>query len=390
MADPKSQDSGADKLAPKDAAPQDAAADRGKADASGKPQDDEPQDEKPKKPNPLKNPLVLIGLAVVVVSLLVGVLLYWLHARQYQSTDDAYVETHIVNLAPQVAGQVSRVLVDDNAQVRAGQLLVEIDPAAARHSVDQALGQRADALARLAQAKAQMAASQATYRQTLEQARGFAAQADLAERDARRYRGLQASAPRAVAQQQVDQAVSQAKSSAAQRDAALQQAQGAADQIKAAQTAIASAEASLKSADATVAQNRLTLGHNQVIAPVDGYVAQKSVAAGGYVEPGQQLMAIVPRLMWVVANFKETQLKLMRPGQPAFLSIDACPVALQGRVDSIQRGAGEAFALLPPENATGNFVKVVQRVPVKITFRDVPKYCPMGPGLSVTVRVKVR
>jgi membrane fusion protein (multidrug efflux system) len=394
MADPKSKDSGEAKAAPKDDAPADASAGKsegGKGDAGGGGSEgDTSHEDKPKKPSPLKNPLVLVGLAVVVVILLVAALLYWLHVRQYQSTDDAYVETHIVNLAPQVSGQVVRVLVDDNAEVRAGQLLVEIDPAAARHAVDQALGQRADALARMAQAKAQLAASQATYRQTLEQARSYAAQADLADRDARRYRGLLAVAPRAVAQQQVDQAVSQAKSSAAQRDAALQQAQGAADQIKAAQTAIESAQASLKSADATVAQNQLTAGHNQVIAPVDGYVAQKSVAAGGYVQPGQQLMAIVPQLMWVTANFKETQLKLMRVGQPAFLSIDACPVQLNGRIDSIQRGAGEAFALLPPENATGNFVKVVQRVPVKITFRDIPKYCPMGPGLSVTVRVKVR
>jgi membrane fusion protein (multidrug efflux system) len=343
-----------------------------------------------KKPNPLKNPKVLIIGGIVLVVLLIGGFFYWLHARQYVSTDDAFVDTHVVRLAPQVTGQVSRVLVDDNAVVRAGQVLVEIDASSARAALDQAVGQRGQAVAQIGQAQAQIGVSQASYRQARDQAAGLQAQAAEANRDAQRLTGLQASTPRAVAAQQVDQTVAQAKQATAQRDAALRQADGAAAQVRAAKTQIEGARAVLQAANATIAENQLTLGRTQVIAPVAGYISQKNVAPGAYVQPGQQLMAVVPLAMWVTANFKETQLKNMRIGQPVTLSVDACPVKLQGRVNSIQRGAGQAFAVLPPENATGNYVKVVQRVPVKITFDDVPRTCPLGPGLSVQPTVKVR
>jgi membrane fusion protein (multidrug efflux system) len=343
-----------------------------------------------KKPNPLKNPKVLLIGAIVLAVLLIGGVFYWLHARQYVSTDDAFVDTHLVRLAPQVTGQVTRVLVDDNALVRAGQVLVEIDASSARAALDQALAQRGQALAQIGQAEAQIGVSQASYRQAKDQASGLAAQAAETNRDAQRLTGLQATTPRAVAAQQVDQTVAQAKQATAQRDAALRQAEGAAAQVRAARTQIEGAKAVLQAANATIAENQLTLGRTQVIAPVAGYISQKNVAPGAYVQPGQQLMAVVPLQMWVTANFKETQLKTMRVGQPVTLSVDACPVKLRGRVDSIQRGAGQAFAVLPPENATGNYVKVVQRVPVKITFDDVPKTCPLGPGLSVQPTVKVR
>ena len=120
-------------------------------------------------------------------------------------------------------------------------------------------------------------------------------------------------------------------------------------------------------------------------------MAQKTVAVGAYVEPGTQLLAIVPLEIWVTANFKETQLALMRPGQAVTVKVDACPGGrVHGHVDSIQRGAGQAFGLLPPENATGNYVKVVQRVPVKIVLDNPPSECPLGPGLSVSPVVRVR
>jgi membrane fusion protein (multidrug efflux system) len=343
-----------------------------------------------KKPNPLKNPKVLLIGGAVVVVLLVGGFFYWLHARQYVSTDDAFVDVHIVRLAPQVSGQVMRVTADDNALVKAGQVLVEIDASSARAALDQAQAQRGQAIAQIAQAQAQVGVSEAGYRQARDQAAGLSAQAGSAGRDAQRLSGLQATTPRAVAAQQVDQTLAQARSTAAQRDAALRQADGAAAQVRAAHTQIEGAKAVLNAANASIAENQLTLGRTRVIAPVDGYVSQKSIAAGGYVQPGQQLMAIVPTQMWVTANFKETQLENMRVGQHVDLKIDACPSELHGRVNSIQRGAGQAFSVLPPENATGNYVKVVQRVPVKITFDQVPKGCPIGPGLSVQPRVKVR
>ncbi|THD58150.1 HlyD family secretion protein [Phenylobacterium sp.] len=343
-----------------------------------------------KKPNPLKNPKVLIIGGIVIVVLAIGGVFYWLHARQYVSTDDAFVDTHIVRLAPQVSGEVMRVLVVDNAVVKAGQVLVEIDSSTVRAQLDQAQAQRGQAIAQIGQAQAQVGVSQASYRQARDQARGLDAQAAQAQSDARRLTGLQATNPRAVAAQQVDQTVAQARQTTAQRDAALRQADGAAAQVKAARTQIEGAKAVLAAANATISENNITLGRTTIVAPVAGYVSQKTVAAGGYVQPGQQLMAIVPLEMWVTANFKETQLKNMRAGQPVDLSVDACPVKLHGKVNSIQRGAGQAFSLLPSENATGNYVKVVQRVPVKITFEDVPRTCPLGPGLSVSPTVKVR
>jgi len=343
-----------------------------------------------KKSNPLKNPKVLVIGAIVIVVLLIGGFFYWLHARQYVSTDDAFVDTHVVRLAPQVSGQVMRVLVGDNAVVRAGQVLVEIDSSTVRAQLDQAQAQRGQAIAQIGQAQAQVGVSQAAYHQARDQAVGLDAQAAQAQSDARRLTGLQASTPRAVAAQQVDQTVAQARQTTAQRDAALRQADGAAAQVKAARTQIEGAKAVLTAANATIAENQITLGRTTIVAPVAGYVSQKTVAAGGYVQPGQQLMAIVPLEMWVTANFKETQLKNMRVGQSVEMSVDACPVMLHGKVNSIQRGAGQAFSLLPSENATGNYVKVVQRVPVKITFEDVPRTCPLGPGLSVSPTVKVR
>ncbi len=142
--------------------------------------------------------------------------------------------------------------------------------------------------------------------------------------------------------------------------------------------------------DAQIATARLNLGYAHIIAPVDGRIAQRSVAPGNYVSPGQDLMALVPRRVWVTANFKETQLALMRPGQHVAVTIDSCGADIPGHVDSIQAGAGQAFGILPPENATGNYVKVVQRVPVKIMLDQMPKDCVLGPGMSVEPRVTVR
>ncbi|HTX48926.1 MAG TPA: efflux RND transporter periplasmic adaptor subunit, partial [Caulobacteraceae bacterium] len=222
-------------------------------------------------------------------------------------------------------------------------------------------------------------------------AAGVAAQAQEAADDLARYRKLQAIAPRAVSAQQMDQALETARNTAAQRDSALKKAQNAADQVRAAQAQEAGLRAQVAAYQAQARQSRITLSETQLYAPIDGHIAKFNVALGNYVQPGQELMAIVPTRLWVTANFKETQLALMRVGQRADVHVDACGgKPLRGKVDSIQRGAGQAFALLPPENATGNFVKVVQRVPVKIVFDAVPADCPLGPGISVEPKVLVR
>ena len=304
-----------------------------------------------------------IAAAIVAGVIIVAALLWWLHARHYESTDDAFVDTHIVHLSPQIAGQVIMIDVRDNEQVHKGQPLVEIDPAEARAKLDQA--------------KAQQAQAETQYQQSLATEKGVEAQAENAAQDLARYRSLQTTAPQAVSQQQLDQASTAARNTGAQ--------------LAAARAQIASGSAQIEVAKAQVAAARLDLGYTHIVSPVDGHVAQRSVAVGDYVAPGQELMAIVPLELWVTANFKETQLTLMRPGQPATIEVDACPKEeIRGHVDSLQRGAGQAFAILPPENATGNYVKVVQRVPVKIVLDSVPKDCPIGPGMSVVPTVKVR
>lgn len=348
-------------------------------------------DPKKKKKGLLQRPVLLVGLATVLAVGAVLGLVLWLHARNYESTDDAFIDTRIVRLAPQVAGRVTRVLVDDNQLVGPGQLLVDIDSADLQTRVAQAQAQRAQAQAQVDDARAQVAANQAAYQGALADARASEAQATNAARDFARFQALRELNPQAVAQQQFDQAETQARQSAAQRDSAEKAARSRADQVRVSRTQVASGEEQVRAADAVLNSADINYGYAHIVAPLEGHVAQMSVQVGNYVQPGGQLLAIVPLQLWVTANFKETQLALMRPGQAVSLHVDACPKArIDGHVDSIQRGAGQAFALLPPENATGNYVKVVQRVPVKIVIDHADETCPLGPGMSVEPRVKVR
>jgi membrane fusion protein (multidrug efflux system) len=281
--------------------------------------------------------------------------------------------------------------VNDNQVVQPNQLLVEIDAGNAQTQLQQVLAQESQAEAQLQQARTQIRVAQDTYEQSLANVAAVAAQAQNAQTELNRYRELQRANPQAVAQQQVDQADAQARNTAAQRDAAQRQSQAQAAQRAAVAAQAQAAQAAVNALHAQESQARLTVGYERVYAPVAGHVAQRSVAAGNFVSVGQQMLAIVPLQMWVTANFKETQLAYMRPGQPVTILVDACPSSdVRGHVDSIQRGAGQAFQILPPENATGNFVKVVQRVPVKIDLDTVPRDCPLGPGMSVEPTVRVR
>jgi membrane fusion protein, multidrug efflux system len=345
----------------------------------------------PKRASALRKPAVLVSIGIAVVVLIVAGILFWLHERRFESTDDAFVDARVVRVAPQIAGRVVRVLVNDNQLVKVGQPLVEIDPGDVQARLDEAVAQEALAEAEYQQAQTQVRSAEAAHAQAVSVVSGAAAQAENAARDYRRYTSLQKTNPLAVAQAQLDQAATLARNTSAQENAARQQAVSSEAAIAAARAQEAGAAARIKTLSARVQQARLNFGYAKVIAPVDGHVSQRKVAVGTYVDPGQQMMAIVPLQMWVTANYKETQLAHMRPGQPVDISIDACPNAdAQGHVDSIQRGSGQAFALLPPENATGNYVKVVQRVPVKIVFETVPRNCPLGPGLSVEPKVTVR
>jgi membrane fusion protein, multidrug efflux system len=349
-------------------------------------------DDKPKKKKGLlQRPVLLITGAVVLLIILIGALIWWLHARHFETTDDAYVDTHIVRLAPQISGQVVRVLAVDNEHVRVGDLLIVIDSAPTQAQVAQAEAQRAQAQAQVDNALAQVRVNTAAYRQAQADVAAARAPATNAALDLARYNALVALNRLAVAQQQFDQARALADQTEAQRESATRTVQQRQEQIAASRTQVTAGREEVRAAQAQLDTAGINLGYTKIAAPVDGYVTQKTVALGNYVQPGTQMMAIVPSRLWVTANFKETQLADMRVGQPVAVHIDGCPRdRFKGHVDSIQRGSGQAFGILPPENATGNFVKVVQRVPVKIVFENSFSDCPLGPGLSVEPSVRVR
>lgn len=381
--------------------------------------------------------IALISVAILVVAA-VGIH-YYLYARAHESTDDAFIAGHVTAISPKVASYVSRVLIDDNWHVKKGDLLVELDARDFEARLAQAQANLAAASARHQSAQINVrvisttagagidqaeAGVQAAQRQVeeghsrLEQARAqvaaAAAEATRAKADDERYERLLGY--RAVSRQERDNAVASDSAAAANLDAARQAQQAAFDNLHRAESQLGEAKARLASArvapsqiaysrsqvdtsaagiaqaEAEVRQANLNLSYTKIYAAESGRVTRKSVEPGDYVQVGQTLFSIVPDNVWVVANFKETQLRYMRPGQPATIKVDAYPdKVFKGRVDSIQAGSGAAFSLLPPENATGNYVKIVQRVPVKIVFDQPPDPDhPLGPGMSVEPEVEVR
>lgn len=365
-------------------------------DKGGDGDDENSDDGDEKKPSLFRKPLFWIILVAVVATLAIGGTLYYLHARKYESTDDAFVDAHIVRIAAQSAGQLVQVADIDNRHVPAGRLLAVIQPSGPEAQLAEAQANVAQAQAQVQQALGQVSAALATRAQAAQQARAPLATAVKAQQDLARFEALRRLDPNAVAGQQLDQARATARSTAAEAAAARREIDTADAQVTVARRQVGAAEAVVGARRAAVSQANVTLGNLRLTAPVAGQVVNRQVNLGSYVSPGTQLMAIVPDRVWVTANFKETQLRLMRRGQPVSIKVDAYPdIEFKGHLDSVQRGAGQAFALLPPQNATGNYVKVVQRVPVRIEFdhRDGdpdPRRYPLGPGMSVVPTVKVR
>jgi len=319
---------------------------------------------------------------------LAALFLWWLQARNFESTDDAFIDARTVTIAPQLTGSIVAVPVTDNQEVAPRSVLVDIDPRDYVTALAQADAQVAQAKASIANLDAQIAAQNARIdaaKKEVDQAQAaltYAHQQDERAEELRR-RG-------AGTEQQAQQTASDLR----QKEAALLSAQAnevaAEKQVEVLQTQKRSAQAQLKQAEATRDQAKINLSRTTIMAPETGRATKISAAVGGFAQPGQALMMFVPTTVWVTANFKETQLDRMRPGQPVDITVDAYPGrVLRGRVDSIQAGSGAAFSLLPPENATGNFVKVVQRVPVKIVFDGDPGVY-LGPGMSVVPTVRVR
>jgi membrane fusion protein (multidrug efflux system) len=350
----------------------------------------------------LNSPWFIWPAAVALAVLLFFGLGYFFDVLTHESTDDAFIAAHVVSIAPRISGQVAAVHVLDNEMVRSNELLVEIDPSSYSIAVAQ---KEASAGAQSANYKAFLAGyelmrikvttAEATARQTKADADAAEATAGRAQADFQRMEELRKQ--NTISQQEFDAAQAANQSAQADLNAARQKVAADASKVDEAKATLAATEAAItmalalwQEAQTNVASAQLDFSYTKIFAPCDGRVTRKAVEPGNYVQVGLQLMSIVPADIWVVANFKESQLKKMKPGQPALVAIDALGKSLRAHVDSIQAGSGAAFSLLPPENATGNYVKVVQRVPVKILFDEpLPADHVIGPGLSVTPDVRV-
>jgi len=331
--------------------------------------------------------LVLL-IAVLAIAALIALALWWLNARQYESTDDAFIDARTVQISAQVAAAVVDVPVTDNQSVDAGAVLVRLDDRDFKAQFDQTEAQIEQAQAGIANLVAQLVAQQARIDQADKQVAQAQAALTFAEQEDERYEQLSKQGTATVEQAQQYKSnllQSQASFAAAQANAVAAEKQNA---VLEAQRKLSAAQ--LAQARAAKEQAAANLSRTVITAPIAGRVTHLSAAKGGWAAVGQALMMFVPRDVWVTANFKETQLDLMRPGQPVDIRIDAYPDrSFAGHVDSIQAGSGTAFSLLPAENATGNYVKIVQRVPVKIVFNQPPDVL-LGPGMSVVPTVKVR
>jgi membrane fusion protein (multidrug efflux system) len=335
-----------------------------------------------------RHPRLAALVAAAILVAVIGGIMWWLSVRDYESTDDAFVDARNVSVSPQVVGAITQVPVTDNELVQIGGLLVQIDPRDYEAAVAEAEAQVAQADAMIANLDAQIEAQNARIDQAEKQVVQTQAALTFAQQENDRAQDLvKRGAGTQQAAQQTSSNLTQAQATVASAQANLVAAQ---KQIPVLQAQRDSAEAQLKQTEAALKHARDNLERTRLTAPEPGRATKISAAVGALAQPGQVLMIFVPENKWVTANFKETQLADMRPGQSADISIDAYPGRVfKGHVDSIQAGSGAAFSLLPPENATGNFVKVVQRVPVKIVF-DTPPDVYIGPGMSVVPSVKVR
>lgn len=337
-----------------------------------------------------RNPLVLI---VLVLVLMAGAYFGWQRyqfARAHENTDDAQVEGDVYPILPRVGGPVLEVEVEDNQPVRKGEVLVKIDPADYQQRVNAAEAALAAAEANVIAARAQVGTAQAGVSSAQSTIGVSEANRERLEKDLKRSTFLRKED--IIPQSEYDAVQANLKATAAQRSTAQGQVNVARHQVAAAQQQVAVAQAVVKQRQADLDNARLQLSYTTVVAPGDGIVSKKNVQPGQVIAPGQQLMGLVSSgRTWVIANFKETQLEDMKVGQPVKLEVDAYPhEEFSGHVESLSAATGARFALLPPDNASGNFVKVTQRVPVKIALDKLDPDHPLRAGMSVKATVAVK
>lgn len=303
---------------------------------------------------------VIVPAVTAIVFLICGIF-YSIHTVYYKSTDDAFIEGHVITVAPRVAGPVLHLNIEDNQEVKKGDFLLEIDPK--------------DYEAKLKETKAKLDEAKASLVNTENQVTRSLSDLEFAEADYERYSKM----------------YEKGISSKQDYDASLNKLTAAQSNNKSAKAKYDEITASIKRLEAEVEQEELNLSYTKIYAAADGRITNRTVEQGNYVQVAQPMFAIVPETMWIVANFKETQLANMKKGQPVKIKIDTYGgKKFKGEVDSIQRSTGARASLFPPENAVGSYVKIVQRIPVKIVFReDISKY-NIVPGMSVVPEVKVK
>jgi membrane fusion protein (multidrug efflux system) len=345
----------------------------------------------PGKTPPNKRVLVIVAVLALVALGAGGRM--WYRSANFVDTENAYITGHVHPVSSRIAGVVTKVMVDDNQVVKVGDVIAELDPADQHVRVEQIEAQIAAAKQQVIQAEAQIEQTRAQKSAAVAQVAQAQSLVVRANQDATRFSQLYNSTMKAVSKAEVDAANAGRTGAAADLTARRDNVKAAEAQITAAESAVDVAKSQVKVLQTQLKDARQQLAYNRILAPVSGRVGKRSVEVGARVQPGQQLAAIVQDDVWVIANFKETQLAGLAPGQAVDMKVDALPdYKLIGRIDSFAPASGNQFALLPADNATGNFTKVVQRVPVKVTFdpSDMKKLAGrLVPGMSVNVEIEL-
>ena len=343
-----------------------------------------------------RRPKVFLIGGIVILLLAIGGVYYWLTTRNIEETDDAYTDGRAITIAPQVAGVVVSLDVNDNQFVKKGQPLIHIDPRQYKIDREQAEGALATAKAQYRGQQFGLDVAKKNFPAQLEAARAQLEQAQATKARTQADYDRQKALPKAATSQQdidaAQAALKQAEAQVALADAQVTQNSPVPERIGETDAQVGQLKGQVEQAQAKLDQADLNLSWTVVTAPQDGWITKRNVEKGNYVAPGQQIFSIVAPEVWITANFKENQLVDMRPGQHVSIKVDAYPhLRLEGHVDSIQLGSGSKFTAFPPENATGNFIKIVQRVPVKIVIdKGLDPNIPLPLGISVEPTVTVR
>lgn len=331
---------------------------------------------------------VIVPAFTAIVFFFVGIY-FMVHSMHFQSTDDAFVEGHIVSIAPRVSGPVQQMLITDNQPVKKGDLLIIIDPSDYEAKLAQSKAKLAEAKASLKMSQEDITKSSSVLKESGHDIASTKSKLDFAQKDYNRYSSMYKEG--ISSKQEYDNSKTGLTVAQANHKSAGERQKAAKAMLDTAKAKKEATLAEIQKLEAEVKTDELNLSYTKIYAPQDGLITNRNVEEGNFVQVAQPMFAIVPEKVWVVANFKETQLTYMKPGQSVKVKIDTYPgKKFNAKVDSIQRATGAKASLFPPENAVGSYVKIVQRVPVKIIFtEDISKY-NIVPGMSVVPEVKVR